>query len=49
MSPMASCYRLTIKGDTMNELGLILALLDTAAAVATAAGVIWVGSKLKRK
>ena len=49
MSPATSPRRLMIKGDIMNELGIILALLDTATAVATAAGVLWIGSKLKRK
>ena len=32
----------------MNELGLILALMDTAATVATAVGVVWIGSKMER-
>ena len=33
----------------MQDIGIVLALLDTAAVVATAFGVCWIGSKLKRE
>ena len=29
----------------MNELGLVLMLIDTAAAITIAAGIVWIGSK----
>lgn len=35
------------KGGTMNELGLIMALVDTACQVATAIGVIVIAFRVK--